>query len=517
MAFVDFIGATAINDNVNTNQDRVDISLVASGEQDLTGGEVQGEQSVRGYIRYAIERDPNTLPESEAVRNKFSELAELRYAYKGIVNSQGKLRVDAWARIPADRPANSFLLKQWRPIDTPNPNGLPVQPQPPEPPDNREEYFLQLIATNEPIAEDLALFDGEVNTSLIPKENNMRDLGSVGKRFKDAHLAGAVNAGSVAAETTFAGQDLNLKKGTNAEGLSAGVNFSTTSGSPNKTSIGAGAQDYLLIAQEVVGQIPSSVIDTPESIPTSGQNGLTNETAETARNGNDWDSRVLATKKLVRIAVLSTPFASLETRTPAISDITYDKPIGFRWLLGKDDEWILLAKNPPADINTPRSEMNLYWYHIRGDAADDVIFGGDGANAGNANAADQLYTLAAGKNWADFVKIEINDGNIYPLNDPANQRIAVIQYDTSYVSRTTQSQQSYQCGTTYHGDSGIAQPVYCTRTVSSTLSDSSESSIQLVGDNQFRLSAAPWSGNTSGLAGGTPPVVAITKIEGYRT
>ena len=339
--------------------------------------------------------------------------------------------------------------------------------------------------------------------------------------FNQLSAAAIAATGNVSAGAVVAGQDLALTKGTNAEGAGAGITFSATdSNDPNNTSIGPGMANYLLISQAVSGLIDAAIIDAPEPIPTTGENGLTDETALAARVANDWDGRVIATKRLVRRMVFNTPWAGRYNRTPTLADITYDKPIGYRWLLGKDDEWVLMVGENVEGFQpgiTSREAMGLYWYHVRGDAADDLIFGGDGAEAGNANTAGQLYTLAAGKNWADFVKIEINDGNIYTLADHAGE---AIHYNSYAVSRSETYNESYQCGTYIPGDnagSGGPVPNYCTRVRTRTFVDSSESSIALVGVNKFRLTAGPWSGNTSGKASGTPPVVAITKIEGYRT
>ena len=406
MAFTDFIGAAAVQtENVNTGNVG-DILLTPNGGGDLVGAAILSggtEVAVRGYIRYAIERDPTDLPAStnDLVKDEFARLAEIRFAYKGTVNSANQLSITEWSGIPDGKPVPEILKRQWRPTDTLN-NTLDSDNPPLTNNANKDEIFLQLIATNEPTAKDFLLFEGDVGFNLEPTTDATYDLGSAPnanlrghKRFRNGHFSSDVVAARFKASETITAAGIVIPI---AENGVADAKFGLV-GDDNAN---------ILIPKVAAG------IDAPIAAePTDEQKADNTFT--------DPNSKRLISAKLLRDAITAIEtsingrvLARNENAAPAVpgADNIWPTPgafLGQRWIHG-NDEYVWLRTGGENDDAEANKFPAVRWAQTKGAVR---IFRAGTSTAGELDdisvASSHFYVKSANAdrewNWTDFAEI----------------------------------------------------------------------------------------------------------------
>ena len=402
MAFTDFIGAAAV-DSLTVNTENVgDIGLIAGGGRDLVGAAILTggtEVAVRGYIRYAIERDPNDLPDTELVKNEFARLAEIRFAYKGTVNSANELSITEWSGIPDGSPPNEILKRQWMPTSL-DPNGVEDNTANAA---NKDAVFLQLIATNEPTAKDFLLFEGDVGFNLEPTTDATYNLGSAPnanarghKRFRNGHFSSDVVAARFKASETI---------------TAAGIVIPIADAGVADAKFGLVGDDNanILIPKVAAG------IDAPIAAePTDEQKADNNFT--------DPNSKRLISAKLLRDAITAIEtsingrvLARNENAAPAVpgADNIWPTPgafFGQRWIHG-NDEYVWLRTGGTDEDAEANKFPAVRWARTRGAVR---IWLAGTSTAGELDdisvASSHFYVKSANAdrewNWTDFAWLE---------------------------------------------------------------------------------------------------------------
>ena len=384
MAFTDGVAAAAIDadiSNAGRSGAGSNITLGFNGGEDLVGGSTAGAE-VRGYVRYAIEGEPpanGSTEEERALKAKFDKLLETRFAYQGRVNGD-TIEDVKWIGVAGDAPAME-LEKSWPPV-----------PQD----DNANTHIthLILIATNEPTAVDLALFEGNVGRSLTPTAGGDKDLGEEAKRFRHGYFSGDLKGGAISGATAAT-----------TGKMTAGGGIAVPKVAGGNAQIGGADADII---------IPETGIDTAIAAAQTQ--------AQIDAGDTDPNEKRLVSAKAMRMLYddllaqfTSRPVSRYEEEAPAVpgADNIWPTPgafLGQRWIHG-NDEYVWLRTGGTDEDAEANKFPAVRWAQTKGAVR---IFRAGTSTAGELDdiSTSHKYQYVASANadraweWTDFRRFD---------------------------------------------------------------------------------------------------------------